>query len=107
MVKFNDTAATQTSPLSLHDALPIFSSAHSYHVCTMAGWRRFATSIGGTWAPASCQTSAVQSAHQYDASGTPHLRHRSEEHTSELQSRRDLVCRLLLEKKNKIYFWLS
>src|SRR5690349_24256518 len=28
--------------------------------------------------------------------------HRSEEHTSELQSRRDLVCRLLLEKKNKI-----
>src|SRR5438874_9327333 len=28
-------------------------------------------------------------------------RHRSEEHTSELQSRRDLVCRLLLEKKNK------
>src|SRR5207249_8356635 len=30
-------------------------------------------------------------------------RHRSEEHTSELQSRFDLVCRLLLEKKNKIY----
>src|SRR5690349_22571930 len=30
-----------------------------------------------------------------------HLTHRSEEHTSELQSRRDLVCRLLLEKKNK------
>src|SRR5690349_24233576 len=30
-----------------------------------------------------------------------HLEHRSEEHTSELQSRRDLVCRLLLEKKNK------
>src|SRR5690349_23168243 len=29
------------------------------------------------------------------------LRHRSEEHTSELQSRRDLVCRLLLEKKKK------
>src|SRR5438874_7331627 len=30
----------------------------------------------------------------------PQLRSRSEEHTSELQSRRDLVCRLLLEKKN-------
>src|SRR5690349_24215600 len=30
-----------------------------------------------------------------------HLQRRSEEHTSELQSRRDLVCRLLLEKKNK------
>src|SRR5690349_23751888 len=34
--------------------------------------------------------------------GTP-ARCRSEEHTSELQSRRDLVCRLLLEKKNKIH----
>src|SRR5690349_23671704 len=32
---------------------------------------------------------------------TPVARYRSEEHTSELQSRRDLVCRLLLEKKNK------
>src|SRR5438874_7426582 len=32
-----------------------------------------------------------------------HVRMRSEEHTSELQSRRDLVCRLLLEKKNKKY----
>src|SRR5690349_24017335 len=33
------------------------------------------------------------------ASGVPSKRSRSEEHTSELQSRRDLVCRLLLEKK--------
>src|SRR5690349_23640603 len=32
---------------------------------------------------------------------TPITHHRSEEHTSELQSRRDLVCRLLLEKKKK------
>src|SRR5438874_4927005 len=32
---------------------------------------------------------------------------RSEEHTSELQSRRDLVCRLLLEKKNNTFFLLS
>src|SRR5207253_4155173 len=33
--------------------------------------------------------------------GMPHEHHRSEEHTSELQSRGHLVCRLLLEKKNK------
>src|SRR5690349_23673982 len=33
--------------------------------------------------------------------------HRSEEHTSELQSRRDLVCRLLLEKKNNTAAMLS
>src|SRR2546428_8767920 len=37
----------------------------------------------------------------YLAQGQRHLRERSEEHTSELQSRSDLVCRLLLEKKNK------
>src|SRR5690349_22251595 len=36
-----------------------------------------------------------------DASGAGLTSHRSEEHTSELQSRRDLVCRLLLEKKKK------
>src|SRR6266496_6011008 len=35
------------------------------------------------------------------AAARPHPRRRSEEHTSELQSRRDLVCRLLLEKKKK------
>src|SRR5437868_12729023 len=50
-----------------------------------------------------------QDGRQYRASalervplGEPHLRSRSEEHTSELQSRFDLVCRLLLEKKNQI-----
>src|SRR5260370_32081068 len=36
------------------------------------------------------------------ASGSRNNRHRSEEHTSELQSHLNLVCRLLLEKKNKI-----
>src|SRR6266511_5116383 len=35
------------------------------------------------------------------ADGLPHARSRSEEHTSELQSRENLVCRRLLEKKNK------
>src|SRR5690349_23915659 len=37
------------------------------------------------------------------STGTPEFIRRSEEHTSELQSRRDLVCRLLLEKKKKRY----
>src|SRR3989440_8244458 len=36
----------------------------------------------------------------FDSWGTPRVEKRSEEHTSELQSRSDLVCRLLLEKKN-------
>src|SRR5207247_11336440 len=68
---FRDTATTETSTLSLHDALPI-SSGRS----------------GRSAAPApSC--------------GRDPPRTRSEEHTSELQSRVDLVCRLLLEKKKK------
>src|SRR5258705_8248327 len=69
---FNDTATTEIYTLSLHDALPI------------CPWFR-------TWRPArpmgcSCAMPACR---------------RSEEHTSELQSLRHLVCRLLLEKKKK------
>src|SRR5438874_9993012 len=39
----------------------------------------------------------------FDEAAADRLKERSEEHTSELQSRRDLVCRLLLEKKKKKY----
>src|SRR5256885_5517869 len=67
---FNDTATTEIYTLSLHDALPICPSPD--------GWRHGAWSIR---AP------------------TRRRRHRSEEHTSELQSPCNLVCRLLLEKK--------
>src|SRR6202022_5158494 len=67
---FNDTATTEIYTLSLHDALPISEAAHL---------RRKA-------AP-----------HEPQPDRLPPLR--SEEHTSELQSHSDLVCRLLLEKK--------
>src|SRR5206468_7518810 len=43
----------------------------------------------------------VARGHRRDTSGRSHPLARSEEHTSELQSRSDLVCRLLLEKKNR------
>src|SRR5260370_29759139 len=71
---FNDTATTEIYTLSLHDALPISRS-------TSAGVRKFS-------APTS--SSGPQ---------RPQLLGRSEEHTSELQSHLNLVCRLLLEKK--------
>src|SRR2546422_2089833 len=75
---FNDTATTEIYTLSLHDALPIsHDSAQSLDPC---GPRRF------PWRGYSRQRPAPQ---------------RSEEHTSELQSRLHLVCRLLLEKKKK------
>src|SRR5947207_13450546 len=80
---FNAPATTDIYTLSLHDALPI--SPHLY--------RRGSHAVG------------LRSRHLKDAevrSGRPlPLFMRSEEHTSELQSHSDLVCRLLLEKKKK------
>src|SRR5258708_14584659 len=72
---FNDTATTEIYTLSLHDALPICLT------------RKVA------WGCGRPRTSGVQC-----ITGG----HRSEEHTSELQSPDHLVCRLLLEKKKKI-----
>src|SRR5207253_11510079 len=74
---FNDTATTEIYTLSLHDALPI---------------SRF--SMKFSRAPAITSYFAALVVDDF-------LRHRSEEHTSELQSRGHLVCRLLLEKKKK------
>src|SRR2546430_15004749 len=68
---FNDTATTEIYTLSLHDALPISPYRST------GGW------------PSSLEQRSKS------AGG------RSEEHTSELQSQSNLVCRLLLEKKNK------
>src|SRR5476651_2899722 len=67
---FNDTATTEIYTLSLHDALPISSPASARSVARIS--------------------------HRRDTALRPE---RSEEHTSELQSRQYLVCRLLLEKK--------
>src|SRR2546429_6446232 len=84
---FNDTATTEIYTLSLHDALPI-SHADLLH-------RRQAGH--GVKARAGCRIALAQLAQAIPAPG----QHRSEEHTSELQSRLHLVCRLLLEKKKK------
>src|SRR5260221_2775833 len=78
---FNDTATTEIYTLSLHDALPI--SAVSSLSC------------------ASASSAAFSASGNCSMRKKPQTR-RSEEHTSELQSHSDLVCRLLLEKKKKI-----
>src|SRR2546429_6912981 len=67
---FNDTATTEIYTLSLHDALPISTPSAKSTACPSTPCRPRSSR---TW--------------------------RSEEHTSELQSRLHLVCRLLLEKK--------
>src|SRR6266478_9756698 len=72
---FNDTATTEIYTLSLHDALPI--SVRLPH----SAWWMIQRSSWSCWAMP--------------------IPLRSEEHTSELQSQSNLVCRLLLEKKKK------
>src|SRR3712207_7181251 len=80
---FNDTATTEIYTLSLHDALPILPA----HRAVRPGTRR----LGAALPAAGRRPVRV------------HVRARSEEHTSELQSRQYLVCRLLLEKKQNSF----
>src|SRR2546422_2757653 len=96
---FNDTATTEIYTLSLHDALPIWSwsgttvmsgarsSAHGGTSMTCFAFA--ATFRSPAWATATTRPSRARTSS------------RSEEHTSELQSRLHLVCRLLLEKKKQ------
>src|SRR3712207_9150089 len=82
---FNDTATTEIYTLSLHDALPIFvvgvlGHAEPLELGVAEGLEVLVDALEG---------------------GVAGGRFRSEEHTSELQSRQYLVCRLLLEKKKK------
>src|SRR5258705_13039786 len=88
---FNDTATTEIYTLSLHDALPI------------------STTIAVAWVRPIVLVSAAGTGASYQVSKNPVSEvwsqrpgfWRSEEHTSELQSLRHLVCRLLLEKKKR------
>src|SRR2546429_4523855 len=89
---FNDTATTEIYTLSLHDALPICRR--------LDGWVRGSTDPPPIAPGPGCGCPAFDTTLQCQ----PGLfqADRSEEHTSELQSRLHLVCRLLLEKKNTI-----
>src|SRR2546422_3750112 len=94
---FNDTATTEIYTLSLHDALPILSAETKYTSCLPPA--RVVVRVITTWPPMATRRSA--SAEGMTPPGSLVESRRSEEHTSELQSRLHLVCRLLLEKKKK------
>src|SRR5688572_33450014 len=85
---FNDTATTEIYTLSLHDALPIYASANASAADVSAGGLAEDAAGRGLLAGIAGDSSLRGLA-------------RSEEHTSELQSQSNLVCRLLLEKKKK------
>src|SRR3712207_7359741 len=78
---FNDTATTEIYTLSLHDALPI------YRIRIKLQFLHFRKELRVLHRGFECSPECLHS--------------RSEEHTSELQSRQYLVCRLLLEKNNQ------
>src|SRR5258706_11913689 len=98
---FNDTATTEIYPLSLHDALPISlpstmtrstGSVPDGRSSTRPFFPRARSASRFAFATAGCFCQSKREAERA-------LGKRSEEHTSELQSLTNLVCRLLLEKK--------
>src|SRR5699024_12242440 len=102
----NHAALTDPPPLSLHDALPISAQTH---VGDHLHWPRASSQAHGgvpEW-PIGTALKAVVGRPTAGSNPAPSAQPsrcltaaaRSEEHTSELQSRFDLVCRLLLEKK--------
>src|SRR3712207_7858684 len=102
---FNDTASTEIYTLSLHDALPIFNA---HDVEALRGL--WADDVEERFPDRTCRGKAELAAHfEGLLAALPDFRMelRSEEHTSELQSRQYLVCRLLLEKKNNILYYKS
>src|SRR5256885_12402732 len=91
---FNDTATTEIYTLSLHDALPIFP------MLQIGGW--YDIFLAGTFENFLGLSKLKTSPQRILVGPWTHHgneRARSEEHTSELQSPCNLVCRLLLEKK--------
>src|SRR3712207_6904768 len=93
---FNDTATTEIYTLSLHDALPIYR-----------GPIRSSTASRPPDQPCTSRRVIMPRHLRTGATRISGCSTRSEEHTSELQSRQYLVCRLLLEKKKNTQIVLS
>src|SRR5256885_6856208 len=91
---FNDTATTEIYTLSLHDALPISAGVPGHHD---AQHERLRSLRAGQTGPVAVWHVRHHAKRQGPADRPRTWR--SEEHTSELQSPCNLVCRLLLEKK--------
>src|SRR5207248_11082188 len=99
---FPPAPSSASYPLSLHDALPISVSPCGPYSCSSCLTRLTVICRSGCerFHPIHCgQPAAGDSFHPAAGHRRSARRKRSEEHTSELQSPYDLVCRLLLEKK--------
>src|SRR3712207_8656357 len=104
---FNDTATTEIYTLSLHDALPIFQPGATILEPTSGNTgislAMVARQRGYRLICVMPENTSVERRQLLEMYGARIIYSRSEEHTSELQSRQYLVCRLLLEKKKIIY----
>src|SRR5699024_11664780 len=99
---FSDTSTTYIYSLSLHDALPIFFKFYHLLGQILIALGHLAIRVMGKNAFAlGADLLCPDRMGNLGAEDLDFAAIRSEEHTSELQSRFDLVCRLLLEKKNK------
>src|SRR5687768_17643329 len=94
---FNEPATTAIYTLSLHDALPIYDRQQVVEGAHAS--RRLDLHAIGDRAAHERQVGMGRAARRVAGRGLHEVGPRSEEHTSELQSRLHLVCRLLLEKK--------
>src|SRR2546430_8652736 len=94
---FNDTATTEIYTLSLHDALPI-SPKRELQIGGYSFWNQLNHRFGRLRASKLREENGG-----FAGAAKIALEGRSEEHTSELQSQSNLVCRLLLEKKKTNY----
>src|SRR5690606_41994965 len=101
---FLDPATSEISTLSLHDALPICRGRPA----TISAMLTVKSSLRAMNSRVPSSGSTSQNGPAFTSGRSPAAA-RSEEHTSELQSRENLVCRLLLEKKKdcKIYYKLK
>src|SRR3712207_6099740 len=99
---FNDTATTEIYTLSLHDALPIFEAVRGRVLVERIH------AVDRDAAPDHVEAAVRRPERRGGVRGVHQdlrlQRPRSEEHTSELQSRQYLVCRLLLEKKKQFIY---
>src|SRR5258707_5061003 len=91
---FNDTATTEIYTLSLHDALPIY-----FPDGELRGQISLAAADAGSDGSSPLPAGIPDLTSEVSSPDRDTRKPRSEEHTSELQSRQYLVCRLLLEKK--------
>src|SRR5690606_39529470 len=99
------TSSTQIYTLSLHDALPIFilpETSIISHLATGTSGLSNSVSSSSVLHAVNKLTVSIKNNNFFILIYFKIIQRRSEEHTSELQSRENLVCRLLLEKKNTI-----